>query len=348
MKRTLLLLVPVLAFVALLTAACGGGSSSSTSHLSSNDVAKVGDQDITQADYNGLLSQAKSGYKAQKQQFPKAGTAAYKSLQDRILSSLVQKAEFEQRAKDLGISVTPKQVTDRLAQVEKQQFGGSEAKLMKALKAQGATLQQYKDYVEQQLLSQAVYQKITKGVTVTDAEVRQYYAAHKTQYTQAESRSVRHILVKTKPLADKIYAQLQSGADFATLVKKYTIDPGSKNTGGKYTDTKGSFDPTFEKTAFSLRTGQTSKPVHTRFGWHIIQALGPIQPQKVTPFAQVKATIKQQLLDQKKSTVANQWVSDMTKEFCNGKIAYQQGYKPLVDPCQTATSSTSTPTTTTG
>jgi parvulin-like peptidyl-prolyl isomerase len=347
LKRTFSLVLPVLAFVVLLTAACGGGGSSSSSssqNVPANDVAVVGGQAISRTSLDQLLAQAKRGYAAQKQKFPKAGTAAFKSLQDRMITSLVQRAEFEQRAKSLGVTVSDKQVDTKINDVKAKQFGGSEPKLVQALKAQGATLSDYRDYIKQTLLSQAVYTKITKGVTVTDAEVKQYYAQHKSQYTQPESRDVRHILVKTQSLANKLYAQLQSGASFPALVKKYTTDPGSKSTGGKYTDTKGSFDPTFEKTAFSLRTNEISKPIHTRFGWHIIQALSPIRPQKTTPFSQLKTSIKQQLLNQKKSTVANQWVSDMTKEFCKGKIAYQQGYRPLIDPCQTAT--TSSPTTT--
>jgi parvulin-like peptidyl-prolyl isomerase len=346
MKHTLLILLPVLVFVVLLTAACGGGSSSSGS-VPSEDVAKVGDQEITQTDFNDLIAQAKSSATAQKQKFPKPGTPSYKSLQDRAVAYLVQRAEFEQRAKALGVTVSAKQIQDRLTQVKQQQFGGSESKFEQSLKAQGVTVKQYQDYIQQQLLSQAVYQKITKDVKVTPADVKVYYTQHKTQYVQPESRDVRHILVKTQALANKLYAQLQSGASFPALVKKYTTDPGSKNTGGKYTDKKGTFDPTFEKTAFSLRTNEISKPVHTRFGWHIIQALSPITPQKVTPYTQVQQSLEQQLLNQKKSTVANAWVTDMTKQFCKGKIAYQQGYKPLVDPCASSTSSTPTQTTTT-
>jgi foldase protein PrsA len=158
---------------------------------------------------------------------------------------------------------------------------------------------------------------------------------------------VRHILVKTKTLATQLYQQLQHGANFTSLVKKYTTDTASKATGGKYTDTKGAFDPTFEKTAFSLRTGEISQPIHTRFGWHIIQALAPIKEQTTTPFSKVEASIKQQLVSQKKSQIANTWVADTTREYCNGKIAYQQGYRPLsiADPCTTANSSTATTTT---
>ena len=97
----------------------------------------------------------------------------------------------------------------------------------------------------------------------------------------------------------------------------------------------------FEKTAFALKTNEISKPVHTQFGWHVIQALSPVRkatPAKPIPFDQVKAAIKQQLLQQKKQTVMTNWWNSTKASFAK-KTAYQTGYAPPP--------SASTPTTTT-
>ena len=95
----------------------------------------------------------------------------------------------------------------------------------------------------------------------------------------------------------------------------------------------------FEATAFSLKTNEISKPVHTQFGWHVIQAVGPVNPPKkatTIPFDQVKAAIKQQQLQQKKQDAYNKWWNATKSEFAK-KTKYQVGYEPPASATQTTT-----------
>ena len=152
---------------------------------------------------------------------------------------------------------------------------------------------------------------------------------------------MRHILVQKKALADRLYAQLKAGANFAALAKKYSKDPGSAANGGKLTISKGQTVPAFDKTAFALKKGQLSPPIHTQYGYHIIQALSDIKPSQKTPFDTVKASIKQQLEQQKKTDVVTKWDENTRKYFCGDtRIKYQVGYQPNPDPCAAITGST--------
>jgi parvulin-like peptidyl-prolyl isomerase len=327
--------------VLLLAAGCGGGSKS----VPANAVAVVGGDTITKAQFNFLLDGAKRTYKARKTAFPKAGTTAYKSLQDQALQYLVQQSELEQKAKTLGITITDKDVDARLKQIKQQYFGGSATKYQAQLKSQGLTEAQIKQDLRAQILSEKIYNKVTADVKVTDADIKSYYNAHKSNYSQAASRDVRHILVNNKKLADSLYAQLKAGGDFAKLAKKYSKDPGSAANGGKLTVSKGQTVPQFDKEAFALKTNEISKPVHTQYGWHIIQALSDVKASKQTPLGSVKASIKQQLQQSKKTDAMNVWVASMKKDF-KSKIRYQAGYEPTATTDTTTTSTA--PATTTG
>ncbi len=332
--------LPVLA-VALLAAGCGGGGGESAS-LGTDDVAAVGDQQISKEQFKALMARAQKSYDAQKRKFPKAGTSEYENLKGQAVDFLVQRAEFEDEASGMGIHISDKQIDDRINKLIKQFYGGSEKKYEQTIKSQGLNKDTARDEVKAQLVSEELYKKVTDNVDVSDKQIKDYYNANQSIYVQKPSRDVRHILVTKKALADQLYAQLKSGGNFAKLAKKYSKDPGSAPNGGKLTITRGQTVKEFDRTAFALKTGALSPPVHTQYGYHIIQALSGIRPAKTTPLDKVKASIRQQLEQQKKQDEMTKWVDGLKKKFCGGsRIKYQVGYTPNPDPCAAILSSTS-------
>ncbi len=322
-----------LVLVVALVAGCGGGGGSAS--LKSDDAAVVGSKHIDKADIDGLMSQAKRGYKAQGRTFPKTGTSEYTQIRNQAVTLLVQQAEREAKADEMGVEVSDKDVDKRLDQIKKQYFAGSQTKYEQQLKKQGLTDAQVRRDIRAQLLSEGVFKKVTNDVKVSNDEIHDYYLKHPQLYAQPQSRDVRHILVKSKALADKIHAQLENDdADFAKLAKQYSQDPGSKSQGGKLTVSKGQTVPPFDKAAFSLKTNELSEPIKTTYGWHIIQPLSNIRPRKTTPEKQVRDSIRQQLSQQRKNEAMTEWVNDLTKSYCkDDKVKYQVGYKPTPDPC---------------
>jgi foldase protein PrsA len=317
----------LLPFSILLVSAALAGCGGSTGGVPADSVAVVGETPITKGEFDALLHRAEVSYKSRKQAFPKAGTAEYQQLKQQALQILTQRAEFDQQAKKLGVVVSAKQVDDRLAQLKKQYFGGDEKKYQQQLKQSGLTEEDLKQDIRSQLVSEGIYNKITTGVKVTDQDVDKYYRSHVSQYRQAETRVIRHILVEKKALADRLYDQLKGGANFASLAKKYSKDPGSAAQGGKLTITRGQTVAPFDQTAFLMHTGQISHPVKTQYGYHIIQALEDIKPAKTTPLKDVQDSIKQQLLQKKKNDAMTKWVNETKKDYSK-KIRYQVGFAP--------------------
>lgn len=318
--RTLALVFTVLAV--LLAAACGGSGG-----VSAGSVATVDSQDITKQDLDELTARVKLTYQANKRQFPKAGTPEYQALQQQAVAFLVQRIEYENEADKLGITVTPKEIDDRVAKVKTDVFKGKDAAFQKQLAAQGYTMPAFKEDVRAQILSEKLFADVSKNVKVTNADIVKYYEQNKQQYTTPESREVRHILVKTKAEATKIYDQLHAGADFATLAKEKSLDPGSKDKGGVLTIARGQTVAPFESTAFLLPLKSISRPVKTQFGWHVIQPIGEVKPAKTTPLSQVRSAIQSQLLEQRKQEALAKWADDVKKSYAK-KVDYANGYEP--------------------
>jgi foldase protein PrsA len=321
MRRLTLL---CLLLLSLLAAGCGSDDSTS---VGADSVAVVDGEDVPKAEFDQLIEQARNSYKAQKREFPKAGTPEYATLKNQAVAFLVQRVQFEQKAAELDVKVEDKQVEDRLKQVKKQYFGDDEKKYEAQLKEQGLTEEQVKRDLRAQLLQEALFKQVTAEIEVSEEQISAYYAKNKDQYGQPESREIRHILVAKKAKAQELYERIKAGEDFAKLAKQFSTDPGSKDQGGKLTIAKGQTVPEFDQTAFMLPKDSLSRPVKTQYGWHLIQPLSAIKPAKTTPLSEVKESIKQQLLQTKKNERMTKWVEETKKEYAD-KTTYQVGYAP--------------------
>lgn len=335
---------------ALLVSACGGSSNSSDTEVPSTAVAVVGAETVAKAKLDTLMTQVCVQYKAAKKACPKPGSAERKQLQQSFVAQLVQQAEFDEAGKQLKVAVKSGDVTKSLQKLELQYAKGADgkvdaAKWKKVLADNHTSEATVVENLRNQLLRQAIYVNLTKGVTVTDKEVAAYYAKNKaTTYSTPATRQIRHILVKDKALADRIYSQLSSSdTQFAALAKKYTIDPGSKASGGKLgAIQKGQTVPTFDKVAFSQPTGKVSPPVKSAYGWHIIEATSDEVAATQKPLNKaLKATIRASLLTQKKQDVANKWFVTFQKKL-EKNVVYAAGYAPAKT---TSTAASTAPTT---
>ncbi|MCP9487600.1 MAG: peptidylprolyl isomerase [Gaiellaceae bacterium MAG52_C11] len=320
MKITRLLLLPVL--VLALVVGCGGDED-----VPKDAVAVVDGQKVARSEYQAILDQAKKSYKVQKRDFPAAGSQEFQTLKNQVVQFLVQRVEFEQQAEELEIEVTEKQVDARLAQIKKQYFAGDPKRYEKQLRDQGLTEKQIRGDIRSQIISEGIFKKVTADVKVTDQAIKTYYEKNQAQYSQPESREVRHILVKTRAQADDVYDQLQNGSDFSDLAKKVSLDTGSKANGGKLTISKGQTVAPFDQTAFLLENERISRPIKTEFGFHIIQPLKTAKAAKVTPLADVKQSIRQQLQQTRKNEKMTKWIDDLKKEY-EDQVSYAIGFTP--------------------
>ena len=166
------------------------------------------------------------------------------------------------------------------------------------------------EFERNKVLMEALLQDAGKAATTDEAMHKVYDEAVKQMGGEQEVHA-RHILVPTEDEAKAIEAELKKGADFATLAKQKSKDPGAAEGGDLGYFTKDQMVPEFAEVAFKLDKGQISDPVKTQFGWHIIKVED--KRTKPTPtFDDVKSQIEnyvahraQAELVQKLRTAAN-------------------------------------------
>ena len=125
------------------------------------------------------------------------------------------------------------------------------------------------DFDHNRVLMEAMLQDTGKAA-VSDEAMHKVYDEAVKQAAPEQEVHARHILVATEAEAKEIIAELKKGADFATLAKQKSKDPGAAEGGDLGYFTKDQMVPEFSEVAFKLDKGQISDPVHTQFGWHVI------------------------------------------------------------------------------
>ncbi|MBX6352663.1 MAG: peptidyl-prolyl cis-trans isomerase [Thermoflavifilum sp.] len=146
-------------------------------------------------------------------------------------------------------------------------------------------------------------------ITVSDAEIQNYYNQHKSDYIQV---TVDQILVNSEQQAKDIEAQLKKGANFATLADKYSQDPSvSQNHGKLENQLVSDFVPEFANACRTLPIGQISDPVHTQYGYHILR----VDKRTQLSLDQVKSDIQQTLLQQKQQDKEQAMEQDAMKKM---------------------------------
>lgn len=269
---------------------------------------------------------ARSGYAAR--QIP-----APPDLEQQALRGLVIKQLVLNKATDADRAEGKKDFEARLANV-KAARGMTDEQFDKFLSAQlfgGQTREEWEKQNIDTLTVPVVLQR-EMGVKITDEDARKYYDDPKniSKFEQPEMVRASHILLMTidpetqQPLSDEkkaakrkemedILKQAKAGKDFAELAKQYSEDPGSKNTGGEYTFPRGKMVKEFEDTAFSLKPGEISGIIETRYGYHIIKLSEKI-PAKKVDFDKVKDRLKEALAQDQINKELRPFVAKLEKE----------------------------------
>jgi foldase protein PrsA len=273
-------------------------------------LATVGNEKITKADLDKLIIPSLKQKFGDDYATNDKAKDQVKQAKTQGLTNLVNQSVLLQKATELNLKPSDDEINSKIDETikgYKTQYP-EEGQFEDALKQAGMTEDELKDQLKKQIIITAVQEDVVKDATVTDEDIQTEYDKNKdTKYSVSAGATVAHILVADEETAKNIKAKLDAGADFATLAKENSTDPGSKDKGGSlgfvpYNSTQ--LVPEFVAGFKDLKEGEVSAPVKSQFGYHIIKATG-LKGAEVTPLDQVKDQIKQTLLQQKQTSAVN-------------------------------------------
>lgn len=244
-------------------------------------VARVNDQIITQSDYQRAQQQMEAEAKS---------SAEPEDSEKDLLRDLIDQQLLLSKGKELGITGETELVR-RLDEIRKKNHLDSLEDLQKAAEAQGVSYEDFKQNIQNGIITQQVVRdEVSRRVSMSDADVRNYFKQHESEFAQPESVHLSEILIPTpsgaggsgpdasqvsaaQAKADEIEAKLRGGASFQDLAKSESTGPTAALGGdlGEFTRGSGKLAPVFEEKTFSLQSGQFTEPIRTKQGFVILE-----------------------------------------------------------------------------
>jgi peptidyl-prolyl cis-trans isomerase SurA len=248
----------------------------------------------------------------------------YQEQRQNVLRDLIDQSLLVQRGQDRGVSVES-DVIKRLDELRQSMNLGSMEELERAMAAQGVSIEDYKDRVRQQIITNLVIQHEVSGNVFVDAEkVRNYYLTHREEFVQPAQVRLSEILVSTEeteaedqPAREdrvrEILMKIRKGEAFDELAREYSDAPTSQGGGDM-----GYFDP--EKLAPAIREAVekllvkgVADPLETREGWLVLQ-LTERRTEGIPPFEEVESQIRNQLYMDEVQPALREFLGELRRE----------------------------------
>ena len=243
-------------------------------------VAKIGDETLRLSDVKAAAGTLP----------PQAHQMPADQLYGRLLDQMVDSRTLSQEAHKSGLDKDP--------DIQKSMHDVQERALVSA-------------YLEREI-----------GPRITDDAVKARFEKDAGSHSAEQEVHARHILVDDEATAKKIIVELKKGGDFAALSKQYSKDAAAVEQGGDLGYFKAAdMVPEFSKAAFALKDKEVdATPVHTQFGWHVIQTLDhrtlqPVTYDKATP--EQKNQLRQAMINEEVGKVLAKARADVPVERFN-------------------------------
>src|SRR5947208_5185201 len=313
-------------YVTLLTLRAGLlalSACSSPSKASADVVARVNGKDITTAQLEKQFQNRLNGA----EQPP--STEEGEDLKLQVLNQMINDQILLEQASATGLSATDAEVDVKFNEFKNQY---TEDKFKDLLKEQKMSTDDIRNELRKSItIDKLVNKEITSKISVTDAEIKNFYEKNKESFNLPESFHIAHILATPVPDPDlrngksddaktadearqkaaRLLKEVQGGRDFATVAKESSEDPSSGPNGGDLQfqplQAIENIDPRLAQAVQKMRAGETfPQVIETRFGFHILKLMEKdAGGQKDLSDPRVQTQVRQAIFNRKDQTLKN-------------------------------------------
>ncbi len=287
-------------------------------------VAVVNDDIITLFDLNHLLKPyvseiEKSNYPTETEQ-----KMLYKVREEGI-NQLIDQKLTDQEIKRSNITISEKDVDDRIEQIKAANFFTDED-MRAELAKNGSSLEEFRQQIKDQILRiKLINLEVKSKAVITKEDIKGYYDSHRDQYAGKEKYHLRNILMKIPSFAndkekleiktkmDSVLTRLHAGESFETLAMVYSESSSAADGGDLGWFELDSLSPQLKKMVKEMKAGEFTSVVNTDQGYQIFFVQDVIKtPGK--SLEEVASEIERTLYNDIVNTKFQTWLEDLRKQ----------------------------------
>ena len=301
-------------------------------------IARVNNEIVTRTEYVRSRDQLKQ--EVQQQDAANADHAFTERQRD-VLRDLIDQQLLLQKGKDLGINGDT-ELIKRLDEMRKEMKLETMEDLEKAAEAQGASYEDFKQNLRNQIITQRVIgQEVGQKLSMNKEDEKKFYEAHRAEMEQPEQVRLSEILISpkmptpamgadgkpvpaseeeteaalaaAKAKAQDLSEQIRKGAKFADLAKKFSDGPSAKDGGDLNYFKRGTLSKELEDKVFALKAGEITDAIRTKQGYVILQAVEH-QTAGIPTLKEVEPRIQDALYMQKLQPALRTYLTTLREE----------------------------------
>jgi peptidyl-prolyl cis-trans isomerase SurA len=284
-------------------------------------LVKVNDDIITQSDLEARQTAAIRAKREDPQKMSNAElTKALAEVTPQVLVDAVDELLLLQRGRELGYHLTEEKFKQVLDNIKKENKIETEEQFQQALKSEHMTLPELRARLEKSMIIQQVQGNEVFGrISVTEAETKAYYDAHKSEFTTPKTLMLREILIPVPPTADDpaakakadaLHARLEAGEAFEKAVSEESSAASKANGGLIGPINMTDLAPALRKILDPLKAGQITPVVRTQSGYQIFKVETLNEPT-LLPWEQAREEIGNRVANTKQAAEFSRYIQKL-------------------------------------
>ena len=299
----------------------GGASANAQSGMpdrGNDEIARVNGVVITRRDFQIVYRQAVDRHAREGQPVDETHIAP---LRHEVIQRMVEEELLVQESRRLGIRISSEEIDQDVAAAQ------TRFETPAAFQQEIAGLYQdetgYRRYLKRQkAIDRLLAQQVDPSVSISEEEIRRFYAANPQRYHSPEKIRLRHILIRKAAGNDNgspdmayrtislIRERLDQGADFAELASEFSQESTKERGGDLGFIQRGQMPPSMESSVFSLEVGEVSPILTTGQGYHLVQVTER-RAASAIPFEEARADIQKTLLQVKQKQAVRAYIETL-------------------------------------